>query len=38
MLKFYDPVRGGWILEKGMFTAYVGAASDDIRSKVSFSL
>ena len=37
MLKFYDPERG-WVLEKGEFTAYVGAASDDIRSSVRFEL
>ena len=37
MLKFYDPERG-WVLEEGGFTAYVGAASDDIRSKVRFEL
>ncbi len=36
MLKFYDPARGGWVLEAGTFTAYVGAASDDIRTTVSF--
>ena len=37
MLKFYDPERG-WVLEEGGFTAYVGAASDDIRSTVRFKL
>ena len=36
MLKFYDPARGVWVLEAGTFTAYVGAASDDIRTTVSF--
>ena len=38
MLKFYDPAQKGWVLEKGSFTAYVGSASDDIRSSVSFVL
>ena len=37
MLKYYDPERGGWILEEGAFTAYVGAASDDIRTSVGFA-
>ena len=37
MLKFYDPERG-WVLEEGGFTAYIGAASDDIRSTVQFTL
>ena len=36
MLKFYDPAQKGWVLEKGEFTAYVGAASDDIRTTVNF--
>ena len=36
MLKYYDPTRGGWTLEKGTFTAYVGAASDDVRTSVKF--
>ena len=36
MLKFYDPSQSGWVLEKGEFTAHVGAASDDIRSSVDF--
>jgi beta-glucosidase len=38
MLKFYDPAQSGWVLEKGKFTAYVGAASDDIRSSVDFEI
>ena len=37
MLKYYDPARGGWTLEEGAFTAYVGAASDDIRTSVGFA-
>lgn len=38
MLKFYDPSQGGWVLEKGAFTAHVGAASDDIRTTVDFNI
>ena len=38
MLKFYDPSQSGWVLEKGEFTAHVGAASDDIRSSVGFAV
>ena len=38
MLKFYDPAQSGWVLEKGKFTAYVGAASDDIRTTVDFAI
>ena len=38
MLKFYDVNAADWTLEKGTFTAYVGAASDDIRTKVSFEV
>ena len=38
MLKYYDPARGGWVLEKGSFKAHVGAASDDIRTSVEFSV
>ena len=36
MLKYYDPARGGWVLEEGSFTAYVGASSADIRTSVQF--
>ena len=36
MLKYYDPARGGWTLEEGTFTAYVAAASDDVRTSVKF--
>ena len=36
MLKFYG--TDGWTLEKGSFTAYVGAASDDIRTFVKFNV
>ena len=38
MLKFYDPAQKGWVLEKGKFTAQIGAASDDIRTSVDFLL
>lgn len=38
MLKFYDPVQKCWVLEEGDFTAYVGAASDDIRAAVEFTI
>ncbi|MGM9739790.1 MAG: glycoside hydrolase family 3 C-terminal domain-containing protein [Candidatus Cryptobacteroides sp.] len=36
MLKFYG--NDGWTLESGSFTAYVGAASDDIRTSVKFDV
>lgn len=36
VLKFYG--NDGWTLEKGSFTAYVGAASDDIRTSVKFNV
>ena len=36
MLKFYG--TDGWTLEKGSFTAYVGAASDDIRTSAKFNV
>lgn len=38
MLKFYDPAQKGWVLEKGKFTAHIGAASDNIRTSVDFLL
>jgi beta-glucosidase len=38
MLKFYDPARGGWVLENGTFTFHVGAASDDIRTTCTAKL
>ena len=38
MLKFYDPAQNGWVLEEGDFTAYIGAASDDIRTSVGFAI
>ena len=38
MLKFFDDAKHEWVLEKGRFTAYVGASSQDIRSEVSFEV
>ena len=38
MLKYYNPEKGGWVLEKGGFTAHIGAASDDIRTTADFAI
>ena len=38
MLQYYDDARGAWVAEPGAFTAYVGAASDDIRGIARFEL
>lgn len=38
MLKFYDASKGDWVLEKGRFTIYIGASSEDIRSKLEFDV
>jgi beta-glucosidase len=38
MLKFFDADKHEWVLEKGKFTAYIGAASDDIRTHVEFEV
>lgn len=38
MLKYFDDAKHGWVLENGKFTAYIGAASDDIRSQVEFEV
>ena len=38
MLACYDDAKGVWGAEPGEFTAYVGAASDDIRGTVDFVL
>ena len=38
MLKYYDPAQKGWVLGNGKFTAYVGAASDDIRTTIEFAI
>lgn len=37
-LSYFDPERHEWIAEPGAFDAYIAAASDDIRGKVSFRL
>jgi len=37
-LCFYDPALPGWKAEEGTFEALVGGGSDDIRSRVSFTL
>lgn len=38
LLQYYDDTQGTWIAEPGIFTAYVGAASDDIRGSIAFEL
>lgn len=38
MLACYDDAKGAWVAEPSEFTAYVGAASDDIRGTVDFVL
>ena len=38
MLKFFDADKHEWVLEKGKFTAYIAAASDDVRSEVEFEV
>lgn len=38
MLQYYYDAKGAWVAEPGAFTAYVGAASDDIRGTVEFEL
>jgi beta-glucosidase len=30
-LSYYDPARGGWVVEPGTFTIHVGSSSQDIR-------
>jgi beta-glucosidase len=37
-LSFYDETRHRWTIEKGNFTAYVGASVTDIRGVVEFSV
>lgn len=37
-LSYYDDTKHAWTAEPGRFTAYVGAASDDIRGQVDFTL
>ena len=38
MLQYYDDAKGAWVAEPGAFTAYVGAASDDIHGIARFEL
>jgi len=38
MLKYFDAAKHEWVLENGKFTAYVGSASDDIRTSVQFDV
>jgi beta-glucosidase len=38
MLAFYNPAKGGWVVEPGMFDAVVGASSADIWLRGSFAL
>lgn len=38
LLKFFDADKHEWVLEKGKFTAFICAASDDIRTKVEFEV
>ena len=37
-LQYYDDTKGAWVAEPGDFKAFVGAASDDIRGVVDFTL
>ena len=37
-LSFYDPVKKGWIAEKGRFDILVGSSSKDIRLRANFDL
>lgn len=37
-LQYYDDATGLWTAEEGIFDAWVGAASDDIRGSVEFTL
>lgn len=38
ILKFFDADKHEWVLEKGKFTAYICAASDDVRTQVEFEV
>lgn len=38
ILKYYDASAGEWVLEPGMFTAYIGSSSRDIRTSVKFEV
>ena len=37
-LSFFDDKQHCWVAEPGEFEALIGAASDDIRTSVSFTL
>lgn len=37
-LRYFDPDRGGWVVEPGRFDVAIGASSADIRLKGSFNL
>jgi len=37
-LMYFDDAKHEWVLEKGVFAAYVGSASDDIRTQISFEI
>ncbi len=38
MLEYYDASAGKWVLEPGVFTAYIGSSSRDIRTSVKFEV
>ncbi len=38
MLKYFDDAKHEWVLENGTFTAYIGASSDDIRTRIQFTI
>lgn len=38
LLKFYSPEKGGWTYEAGLFKAFIGASSRDIKSTLSFKV
>ena len=37
-LSYYDDTKSAWVAEKGVFKALAAAASDDVRSEISFEL
>lgn len=37
-LSFFDPAKHDWVAEKGTFEAIIGASSDNIKTKTTFSL
>lgn len=38
LLQYYDDTKAAWVAEPGVFTAYVGTASDNICGTVGFTL